>query len=750
VSDGRDTSWNDGRGRQRRHHPAVDHGHDVLRDQQGGWPDGATDGAGYPQQRPGPAGYQQPQQQYDQRAGYGDNGYPPPAYDVNGYPVQAYDANGYPVQTYDANGYPVQAYDANGYPIRVYDGNGYDANGYDATGYDANGFDQYGYDANGRDANGYAANYGGPGRPFDPERDQTQAGPTVGPGYDQRGAGQPAPGYAGQDYPEPGYADQGYADPRYADPRYAEGGYGDQPHPGQSYPPQGYPEHGYPGPGAAGQGYDPRYAEPGFPGGYQQPGYPAGQAGERYPDHNYGAPSFDNQDYGAPGGFIERGFGADAYPADPATTGGRGMRAVGRPQDYPDAGDPRTTGGNRRVAGGSGGDDFPPIAVGTQTKRRRGRGPIILAIVIVLVAIVGGGGYWGVGKVRSYFGAPDYSGSGTSEIVKVKVAKDDTSTAIAQTLLTDGVIKSAKAFVKAANADPKSVTIEAGWYRLHKQMSAKSALQALEAKDADGNPTNLFVYKVTIPEGTISVDIYTLLSKQTGFPVSEFITAAKDPVALGVDKSWYTAKRDDQRPTVTATEKGFKYPAMIEGFLFPATYSFQPDETAKDMLSDMVKKFNDVMTSLDFKNGTQTKLGGIPPIEALIAASIAQKEATTPADMAGVTKVLYNRVFKGLANGLLGVDSETNYFLRMTGHDSKTSDKLKASELNNPNDPYNTHTVTGFPPGAISNPGEDALKAAVNPDPTKAGYGYFQTVGTNPKVIFSKTYSDFCAHNSSC
>ena len=762
MSDGRDTSWNDGRGRQRRHHPAVDHGHDVLRDQQGGWPDGATDGAGgYPQQRPGPAGYQQPQQQYDQRAGYGDNGYPPPAYDANGYPVQAYDAQGYPVQTYDANGYPVQAYDANGYPIRVFDANGFDANGYDVNGYDVNGFDQYGFDAAGRDANGYPANYTGPDRPFDPERDQTQAGPTVDPGYDRRGPGQPAPGQAGAGYPE-----QGYVDPRYADPRYAEGGYGDQPHPGQSYPPQGYPEHGYAGPGPAGQGYDPRYAEPGFPGGYEQPGYPAGQPGDRYPDQDYGRPAYDGQgyggpghdgpgfgggpDYGAPGGFIERGFGGDDYPADPATTGGRGMRAVGRPQGYPDAGDPRTTGGNRRVASGPGDDDFPPIPVGTQTKRRRGRTPIVLAIVIVLLAVVGGGAYWGIGKARSYFGAPDYSGNGTSEIVKVKVAHGDSLTTIGQTLLAQQVIKSAKAFVNAANADPKSKTIEAGWYRLHEHMSAKSALDALEAKDADGNPTNLFVYKVTIPEGTISVDIYTLLSKQTGIPVSEFVTAAKDPVALGVDKSWYTAKRDDHRATVTATEKGFKYPAMIEGFLFPATYSFQPDETAKDMLSDMVAKFTSVITALDFKNGTRTKLGGIPPIEALIAASIAQKEATTPADMAGVTKVLYNRVFKGLANGLLGVDSETNYFLRMTGHDSKTSDKLKASELTNPNDPYNTHTVTGFPPGAISNPGEAALKAAVNPDPTKANYGYFQTVGTNPKVIFSKTYSEFCSLNTSC
>ena len=227
MSDGRDTSWNDGRGRQRRHHPAVDHGHDVLRDQQGGRPDVATDGpGGYPQQRPGPPGHQP----YDERAGYRDNGYPPPAYDANGYPVQAYDANGYPVQTYDANGYPVQAYDANGYPIRVYDGNGYDANGYD----------QYGYDVNGRDANGYPANYGGPGRPFDPELDQTQAGPAVNPGYDPRGPGQPPAGYG-----EPGYGEPGYGDPR-----YAAGGYADQHASGTRLSTAGLSRARLPGPGS--------------------------------------------------------------------------------------------------------------------------------------------------------------------------------------------------------------------------------------------------------------------------------------------------------------------------------------------------------------------------------------------------------------------------------------------------------------------------------------------------------------------
>jgi UPF0755 protein len=219
-----------------------------------------------------------------------------------------------------------------------------------------------------------------------------------------------------------------------------------------------------------------------------------------------------------------------------------------------------------------------------------------------------------------------------------------------------------------------------------------------------------------------------------------------------VDPAWFKTPRDDNRAMVTNNEKGFKYPAMIEGFLFPATYSFQPDESAHDMLKDMVSKFNNEVgpQGLNFMAIAKTSTH-IPPYEALIAASIAQKEATTAADMAGVVEVLYNRIYRTTDAGQsLGLDSEVNYFLRMTGHDAKTSDQLKASEINDPNDPYRTHGVGGFPPGAISNPGLDALNAAIHPDPSKRPDAWFQTLPGSSAVVFAKTHAEFCSQNHSC
>jgi UPF0755 protein len=766
VTDGRDTSWYE-RGRQRHHHLTADHGHQVLRDQSDEWEQ--TEGRGYPQQRPsGARGYPAPGPDgpppngYDQYPAYGpSNGYPGPGYDPNAYDADGYDSNGFDAYGYDRYGYNAEGFDANGQHVSAaqgygqppYPNSGYPDRGYADQGYAQPGYpdpaqdgrfgqtgssypgyyDERGYDPNYRDPNFTDPNftdpgYGVPGYP-EPGYGQPRYGQ---PGHDGQAYGDQAgdrgyrdqghrdQGHRDQGYGDQGYGDQGYGDPRYGDPRYGDPRYGDPRYGDPRYGQPSYPAPAYP---------DNPYGPPGPPDDrYRTAGYPNPPDGGRYEPPQY-FPEADGND--PTDGFGGHGFVPANEPE--VTTDGRGMRGVD------DSG---------RRGGRGGNNDFPPIPVGPEPKRRRGRTPLVLAIVVILLAVVGVGAYWGIGQIRHRFATPDYSGSGTG-VAKIKVSNGDTASAIAQTLYTGHVVKSAKAFVKAADADPRSKDIQPGFYQLHQHMSAASALAALEARNTDGTPTNALVYKVTIPEGYISVDIYVLLSQKTGIPVAQFVAAAKNPTTLGVNKSWYTDKRDDHRSTVTANEPGFKYPAMIEGFLFPATYTFQPDETAQQMLADMVKKFNDVIAQIGFTDAARNVLR-IPPIEALIAASVAQKEASTASDMTGVTKVLYNRVFKGLANGTLGVDSETNYFLRMTGHDSKTSNQLKNSELHSKSDPYNTHDVTGFPPGAISNPGEDALKAAISPNPSLAGYGYFQTIGTNPKVVFSKTYTEFCTLNHSC
>jgi len=364
-------------------------------------------------------------------------------------------------------------------------------------------------------------------------------------------------------------------------------------------------------------------------------------------------------------------------------------------------------------------------------KRKRGRSGMALLMSVILLALLAGGGYFGYTKVKDYFGAKDYAGPGTGQ-VQVQVVKGDTATDIANQLYTKGVVKSAKAFVDAANANAKSKDIEVGYYTLRKQMKATLALSALLARDKDGNLANKVSTKVTIPEGLISTEIYAKLAEGTKLPVQDFVEAAKDPLALGVPDFWY--KRDDGKPQQT--------PPSIEGFLFPATYEFDPGADAKAILKQMVNQFLTVAGELKFPETVQANLS-LTPYEALIAGSIAQVEGMLPEDMPGIARVLYNRIYGGKFDcACLQIDSAVNYWLRLTGKGAKDSGSLTLSQIHDKNNPYNTHDVKGFPPSPISNPGKEALSAAMSAP--KSDYYYFLAIDTKGKTAFAKTYHDFC------
>lgn len=360
--------------------------------------------------------------------------------------------------------------------------------------------------------------------------------------------------------------------------------------------------------------------------------------------------------------------------------------------------------------------------------RRRGRSLLALLLSIVLLGALGAGGWYGYGAVKSFFIAPDYAGAGTGS-VQVQVNTGETATDIANTLFKAGVVKSAKAFVDAAKADPHGDQVQPGTYKLHKHMRARTALAALLATDGDGNLINKVSTKVTIPEGTISVTAFQLLSKATKIPVTDFEAAAKDPVALGVPDWWF--KRTD----------GKQVAKSIEGFLFPATYEFNPGVDAKTVLSTMVAKFNAVNAELKFSDTVQSSRN-ISPYEALIAASIAQAEAPLPEDMSKVARVLYNRAYSGkFPCSCLQLDSTVNYWLRISGKEAQDSRNLTVSQLHDPNDPYNTHDVAGMPIGPISNPGKEALQAAETP--ADGQWMYFVTIDKQGHTAFSNTFEEF-------
>ncbi|HWB38536.1 MAG TPA: endolytic transglycosylase MltG [Rugosimonospora sp.] len=406
---------------------------------------------------------------------------------------------------------------------------------------------------------------------------------------------------------------------------------------------------------------------------------------------------------------------------DPRQRGERGYR------------DPREGRVPPQPSRGSGGGGDRPGGPRRKTKKKRGRSGLAAFFVLLLLAGLGGGGFYGYTKVKGYFGTPDYTGAGTGS-VQVQVKKDDTATDIADELYAKEVIKSVKAFVGAATANPKSKSIEVGWYALHKHMSAKAALDALLARDSDGALANKVSTKITIPEGMIAQDIYAKLAEVTKLPVQDFIDAAKDPLALGVPDWWY--KRQDGKPQQT--------PLSIEGFLYPATYDFDPGADAKSILSTMVNQFLTVTGDLKFSDVAQGTFH-ISPYEALIAASMAQVEAMLAADMPGVVRVFYNRVYAGKFHdgcACLQLDSTVNYWLRVTGKEAKDSGSLTYAQLHDKNNPFNTYDFTGMPPSPISNPGKDALSAAITAP--ASNNVYFLTIDKDGHTAFATSYSQFC------
>ena len=351
-------------------------------------------------------------------------------------------------------------------------------------------------------------------------------------------------------------------------------------------------------------------------------------------------------------------------------------------------------------------------------KSRLGRSLLTLLIVVAMLGLLGAGGYYGVTKVRAFFTAPDYTGAGYGS-VQVQVKPGDAAAEIANTLYDKGVVKSAKAFVDAANSNPNSRNIQPGFYQLAKHMKASLAVTGLL------DPSKRVVTKVTIPEGYTTNRILSMLSEKLKLPLSDFQKAAKDPGSLGIPDSWY--QRDD----------GKKANKTVEGFLFPTTYEFDPGTTAQDALTQMVAMF---MTQAS-KAGLD-KVSGMSPFEALIVASLGQAEGI-PSDFPKITRVVYNRLNDNDQPWLkkLQFDSTTNYWLDLKGKGAKQSSGLTSAELNDPSNPYSTHAHAGLPPGPIDNPSFEAMKAAASP--ASGNWVYFVRIDKAGHSAFTNDYNKF-------
>jgi UPF0755 protein len=355
-------------------------------------------------------------------------------------------------------------------------------------------------------------------------------------------------------------------------------------------------------------------------------------------------------------------------------------------------------------------------------RRKKGRGSrTFLALFLALAMLVGiaGAVYFSADKIQNLRAVPDYD-SGGSGAVTVEVKEGDTAFAIAQTLLGRGVVKSTKAFVQAAERNPRSKAIQPGAYRLRHQMRAEDALSMLL------DLSNKIVSRTMLREGLSYVATFKKLAESTGIPYSDFEAKAKDPVALGVPDLWF--ERRDGKPSKKS----------IEGFLYPLSYEFEPGSTAESVLREMVGEFLKVATEIGFVDKVQSALS-VSPYEALIVASLTQAEAGIEEDLPHIARVAYNRAYK--AKLPLQFDVTANYWLEINGKDPKHSGKLSNAELDDPNNPYNTARMTGLPIGPINSPGKKALLSAMNPTPAK-NWLFFVAIDKSGKSAFADTVAE--------
>ncbi|UYM04826.1 endolytic transglycosylase MltG [Solicola gregarius] len=336
-------------------------------------------------------------------------------------------------------------------------------------------------------------------------------------------------------------------------------------------------------------------------------------------------------------------------------------------------------------------DEAPRPAGHRRARKKKRRGPgCILALVIVVV--LGAVGYWGVQKAASFlddqFGPPpDYSGNGTGTVV-VHVEQGAVGSEIGRTLKEEGVVASVDAYLDAADANPEAQSIQPGYYELAHKMSAEAALGRL--LDADFRTQGSLV----IPEGLRSDQVVAAIVDGTDLEEADVEKALKQTNALGLPG--YA----DGDP---------------EGFLYPASYDLPEKPTASGVLKTMVQKAKTEHRKLGLESKAD-KLG-VSARDALIAASLVEREASRDQDRAKVARVIYNRLDEGMA---LQLDSTVHYVAERSG-DVFTTDEEREIDS-----PYNTYENTGLPPGPIDSPGAEAIKAALNP--ADGDWTYFVTV----------------------
>lgn len=310
---------------------------------------------------------------------------------------------------------------------------------------------------------------------------------------------------------------------------------------------------------------------------------------------------------------------------------------------------------------------------------------IIIAAVLV-IALVVAGCFLGYRKIKAVRAAnerntsiiEDYPGPGTGS-VQFTVASGELPTQIAENLVKEGVVKSAEAFTSSVT---ESTNLYPGTFELKKRMRGADVVRILS------DPSNATGFLDVKPGQRLSA-VIAEAAELSGLDVSDFQT-----IVDGDGSGILPAEAD----------------GSFEGWLEPGQYDVKGLGDASAILKAMVDKRIAKLDELGVPTGEDRE-------RIIKIASIAEAEVNKAEYYAKVTRVIENRLDKGMQ---LGMDSTVAY------GNNVPSAKVTTAMTKDAKNPYNSYVQFGLPPTPISSPGDNAIKAALEPE--NGDWLYFATV----------------------
>ena len=318
---------------------------------------------------------------------------------------------------------------------------------------------------------------------------------------------------------------------------------------------------------------------------------------------------------------------------------------------------------------------------------------VVLGIFVVLALVLGAAGLYVVDQVNGSSGGAD---------VAVTIPMGSSTKRIAAILDDKGVVSSARLFslyVRFTGGGP----FQAGDYTFKRNSPYSEVVDAL-----DKGP-EVQVVRLTVPEGLLLTQIADRVGTLPGRSRDTFLQLARS----GQVRSRY-------QPADSTN---------LEGFLWPETYEFDPEDDELTILRRMVEGFDAVAGSLGLDQ-SQAKVG-LTPYQTIIVASMIEEEAKIPDERGKVATVIYNRIKRGET---LGIDATLRYGL------NRPTEPLRQSDLASDN-PYNTRKFKGLPPTPIASPGRSSLEAALNPTP--GPWLFYVLADRDGRHAFAVTITEF-------